>query len=93
MSQQQAFGVGQAINLASPETSFLHQGGEDLGEEWEVMMGAIQRSRRSRFSQFGMGMSKWSRQAISSGIPAVFQSVNLGYRGSLESSHVSVQAN
>lgn len=53
MSQQQAFGVGQAINLASPETSFLHQGGEDIGEEWEVMMGAVQQAGGASFHSLG----------------------------------------
>lgn len=39
MSQQQTVGVGQTIGPACLETSFIHQGGEDIGEEWEVIMG------------------------------------------------------
>lgn len=44
------------------------------------------------FRESGMEMSKWSRQPISSGIPAVFQRVRLTCRGLLECSHMSVQA-
>lgn len=48
---QQALGVGQALSLAPPETSLIRQGGEDIGEPWEVMRGLSSKAGGAGFQR------------------------------------------
>lgn len=85
---------GRAGHKSSLSRNKLHSPG--WGGHWGGMGGddggCPMKQAEQLFRESGMGMSKWSRQPISSGIPAVFQRVRLTCCGLLKCSHMSIQA-